>query len=218
MELRSGLRFSIDAPPPPPVGGADTVMALVVDIPPSPPTRGGVLALRRSLFPPSSYGGASRWIPTPTSAPTSLRTRLFPLLRSWGVGFLLPSFPLALRRSLFPPSSYGGASRWIPTPTSAPTSLWTRLFPLLRSWGVGFLLPPFPLGLRRSLFPPSSYGCCPFGDHLPPLGSSTTPPLTPSMGVLWPRHPPSFPTKVIRSFTTLAPTSRRIVAQWACRP
>jgi hypothetical protein len=48
--------------------------------------------------------------------------------------------------------------------------------------------------------------------------SFTTPLRIPSMGVLWPRHPPSFPTKAIRSFMTHAPTSRRIVARWACRP
>jgi hypothetical protein len=112
----------------------------------------------------------------------------------------------------------GGASRWIPTPMLAPTSIRTRLFPLLRLWGVGFLLPPFPLGLRRSLFPPSSYGCCLFRDRLPPSGSFTMPPRIPPMGVYWPRHPPSFPTKAIRSFMTHAPTLRRIVARWVCRP
>ena len=42
MELRSGLSFSVDVPSPPPAGGADAILAPVVNIPPSPPKRGGI--------------------------------------------------------------------------------------------------------------------------------------------------------------------------------
>ena len=98
------------------------------------------------------------------------------------------------------------------------TSLRTRVFPPLQSWGVVILLSSFPPGLGCFSSPPSFYGCCLSGDLLPPLVSFTMPPLILSMGTCWPRHRRFSSTRDIKFSTTLARTLLRIVGLWVCRP
>jgi hypothetical protein len=143
MELQSGLRVSVDAPSPPPAGGATAIMAPVVDIPPPPPTRG------RVAMDPDTDVGAD--VPSDAAVPPP------PIV---GGGVSSPPFPSGPAAFSLPPVVLGV----LPPDAAVPPP------PIV---GGGVSSPPFPSGPAVISLPPaSSEIVCPRRVHLRRLPGS----------------------------------------------